>query len=158
MHRLIRYSRACGSCHDFPDRGLLLTRNLMTQVFLVLKLMPSLGMFYDCHHDLVTPPVTEYLCHKWPWICSICRNHNPVLSSFMTYHRVCNKSNTTGTTCGTGTAYPSRAPEFIVGCSGVCVTRYLVVCVMCCRSLFVHYSFKHCVVCPLSICGFWLPL
>jgi len=29
----------------------------------------------------------------------------------MTYHRVCIKSNTTGATCGTGTAYPSRAPE-----------------------------------------------
>jgi hypothetical protein len=34
--------------------------------------------------------VTEYLCHKWPRICSIYGNHNPVLSSFMTYHRVCN--------------------------------------------------------------------
>ena len=30
--------------------------------------------------------VTEYLCHKWPHICSVCRNQNPVLSSFMTYH------------------------------------------------------------------------
>jgi hypothetical protein len=26
--------------------------------------------------------------------CSICRNHNPVLSSFMTYQRLCNKSYT----------------------------------------------------------------
>jgi len=34
--------------------------------------------------------VTEYLCHKWPRICSICRIHFPVLSSFMIYHRVCN--------------------------------------------------------------------
>jgi len=30
----------------------------------------------------------------------------------MTYHWVCNKSNTTGVTSGTGTAYPSREPEF----------------------------------------------
>jgi hypothetical protein len=29
----------------------------------------------------------EYLCHKWPQICSTCRKHFPVLSSFMTYHR-----------------------------------------------------------------------
>jgi len=36
--------------------------------------------------------VTEYLDHKWPWICSGCRNHNPVLSSFITYNRVCNKN------------------------------------------------------------------
>jgi hypothetical protein len=32
----------------------------------------------------------EYLCHKWARICSICRKHFPVLSSCMTYHRVCN--------------------------------------------------------------------
>jgi hypothetical protein len=25
-----------------------------------------------------------------PWICSLCRNHKPVLSSFMTDHRVSN--------------------------------------------------------------------
>ena len=29
--------------------------------------------------------VMEYLCHKWPRICSTCRKHSPVLSSFMTY-------------------------------------------------------------------------
>jgi hypothetical protein len=32
----------------------------------------------------------EYLCHKWPRICSTCRKHFTVLSSFMTHHRVCN--------------------------------------------------------------------
>ena len=36
----------------------------------------------------------------------------PVLSSFMTYHRVCSKSNTLGATSGAGTVYPSEAPEF----------------------------------------------
>jgi hypothetical protein len=30
----------------------------------------------------------EYICHKWPRICSTCRKHFPILSSFMTYHRV----------------------------------------------------------------------
>ena len=34
--------------------------------------------------------VMEYLCYKWPRTCSTCRKHFPVLSSFMTYHRVCN--------------------------------------------------------------------
>jgi hypothetical protein len=28
---------------------------------------------------------------------------------------VCNKSNTTGATCGEGTTYPSKAPEFTHG-------------------------------------------
>jgi hypothetical protein len=32
----------------------------------------------------------EYLCQKWPRICSTCRKHCPVLCSFMTYYRVCN--------------------------------------------------------------------
>ena len=43
----------------------------------------------------------------------VCRN--PVLSSFMTYHRVYNKSCTTGDTSGAGTAYPSGAPVFASG-------------------------------------------
>jgi hypothetical protein len=50
--------------------------------------------------------VMEYPCHKWPRICSTCRKHFPVLSSFFTYHRICN---TTGATSGTGTSHPSRA-------------------------------------------------
>ena len=71
-----------------------------------------------------------------PWY--VCRNHNLVLSSFTTYHRVCNKRNTTGATCGAGTAYPSGAlesphPVF----SGVRVARSLVFCVLFCRSVFV---------------------
>jgi hypothetical protein len=27
--------------------------------------------------------ILEYLCHKWPLICSVCHNHNSVFSSFM---------------------------------------------------------------------------
>ena len=38
---------------------------------------------------------------------SFVRNHNPVNSSCMTYHRVCNKSYTTGVSSGAGTAYSS---------------------------------------------------
>ena len=59
--------------------------------------------------------VTEYPCHKRPRICSVCRNHNPVLSSIITYHLVCNKNKTTGVTTGKGTVYPSGAPEFTPG-------------------------------------------
>jgi hypothetical protein len=33
----------------------------------------------------------------------------------MTYHRVCNKNNTTDPTWGVGTAYPSGAHEFALG-------------------------------------------
>jgi hypothetical protein len=50
---LIRYSRACGSYQDFLDRGLLLTRKLRNQWFLLVKLRSSLRKFYGRHHDLV---------------------------------------------------------------------------------------------------------
>ena len=47
-------------------------------------------------------------------ICSVCRNHNPVLSSFMTYPRVYNKINTMGVKCGSRATYPSGVPECLV--------------------------------------------
>ena len=59
--------------------------------------------------------VMEYMCHKWTRISSTCRKHIQVLSSFITYHRVCTYINTTGVTNGAGTAYPSRAPELTPG-------------------------------------------
>ena len=87
ISQLIRYSRACGSCRDFLDRGLLLTRKPLNQYFLLVKLKSSLRMFYGHHQTWLT--VMEYLCHKWPRICSTCK-HFSILSSFMTYHQVCN--------------------------------------------------------------------
>jgi hypothetical protein len=53
ISQLIRYSRACGSYQDFLDRWLLLTRKLLNQGFLLVRLKSSLRKFYDRHHDLV---------------------------------------------------------------------------------------------------------
>ena len=53
ISQLIRYSRACGSYQDFLDGGLLLTRKLLNQGFLLVKLKSSLRKFYGPHHDLV---------------------------------------------------------------------------------------------------------
>jgi hypothetical protein len=53
ISQLIRYSRACGSYRDFLDRGLLLTRKLLNQEFLLVKLKSSLRKFYGRHHDFV---------------------------------------------------------------------------------------------------------
>jgi len=78
----------------------------------------------------------KYLCHKWPWICSVGRNHNPVLSSIMTYHRFCNKINTTDATFGAATADPSGSHELSLLCSRVRVARCVVFCVVFCRLLF----------------------
>jgi hypothetical protein len=58
-------------------------------------------------------------------------------------------------TSGAGTSYPSGAPEFTPGFSGVRVTRALVLCVCFvdrCLS-FCPFSFGRWVVCP-SIHGF----
>ena len=53
ISQLMWYSRACGSYPDFLDRGLLLTRKLLTQAFLLVKLKSSFRKCYDRHHDLV---------------------------------------------------------------------------------------------------------
>jgi len=46
ISQLIRYSRACGSYQDFLDRGLLLTRKLFNQGFLLVKLKSSLRRYW----------------------------------------------------------------------------------------------------------------
>jgi hypothetical protein len=63
------------------------------------------------------------------WICSTCHKHFLVLSSFMTYHWVCNWSNTTRSTSAPGTAYPSGTPEFTPVFSEIIVAQYLVNCI-----------------------------
>ena len=87
-----------------------------------------------------------------------CRNYNLIISSFMTYHRVSNKSNTMSVTCEAGITYPSGASEFTPVFSEVRVVRSLVLCVVFCRSLFVLLSFFFWSLCCLSFFGFWLPL
>ena len=96
---------------DFLDRGLLLTRKLLNQGFLFVRLKSSLGKFDGSHDDLVNcyrTSVSQMTTNMF-YLC----NHNPVLSSFMTYHRVSNKSNMMCGNSGAGTAYPSGAHEFI---------------------------------------------
>lgn len=55
---------------------------------------------------------TEYRCHIWTWTCSGCRNQNTIRSSFLTYHRVYDKSKTTDVTIEGWNAGPSGGPEF----------------------------------------------
>jgi len=47
-------------------------------------------------------------------IISVCRNLNPVHSSFLTYHRVCYKNTTTGATSGTRIASHYGVPQCTV--------------------------------------------
>ena len=78
--------------------------------------------------------------HKYPRVCSTCCKHFPVLSSFMTYHRVCDKINTTGATSGAGIANPSGAPEFTPGFKWDSCYSILSFMCMFCRSFFVLLS------------------
>ena len=80
----------------------------------------------------------EYMCHKWLRTCSVRRNHNPFLSSFMIYQRVCHKSKKSGVTCGF---------------SGVRVAGSLVSVVVC-RSLFVFLSFVFLLAIILTVLRF----
>ena len=64
----------------------------------------------------------------------------------MTYHRVCNKSKTTGATSGAGTTYPFESREFTPVLGGVCFDQSLVFYVVFCILLFVRFSFGYCIL------------
>ena len=71
------------------------------------------------------------MCHKWPRICSTCRQHFSILSSFMTYHRVITRLTRRVPTSRTGTAYPSGAPEFTPGFWwGSCYSIFGLICLL----------------------------
>jgi hypothetical protein len=72
------------SYHDFLDRGLLLNAAELRVTCDWLSWSPLLESFTVAIMTWIT--ATDYLCNKLPRICSVCRNHNPVLPSFMTYH------------------------------------------------------------------------
>jgi len=66
------------------------------------------------------------------------------------------QSHLIGVACGAGTSNPSGAPKFTPRFSGVHVARSLVFCSVFCRSLLAF--FRHDIVYPSLIYGFWLPL
>jgi hypothetical protein len=130
ISQLIRYSRACGSYQDFIDRGLLLTRKLLNQGFLLVKLKSSLRKLYYKTKDRVTrtPLKTEGELRCSERVISPCSNSgtrrvnlvtNPVISHEWGVLYVC----------------------FVDRCLSFCT-----------------FSFDHCVVCSSSIYGFWLSL
>ena len=138
ISQLIRDSKTCCSYYDFLYKRLLLTRKLLNQGFLMVKLKASFRKFYGRRYDL-----RNIYFYKSPWICFVCHNPNPVLSSLMTNHWVYNKGNTTSQlwsrNCPTLPEHLNTS-QFLVGF--VLVMQSLVFfCVVCCRSLFVFLSF-----------------
>jgi hypothetical protein len=101
----------------------------------------------------------EYLCHKWPRICSTCKHfpsfpYSRLITEFVT--RLTRRVPIVEQELLTLPEHLSSPPVF----SGVRGTRSLVLWVYFvdrCMS-FCSFSFGHCVVCSSSIYGFWLPL
>jgi hypothetical protein len=71
----------------------------------VLVLSDIYFVFFMCLVSIV-------LCVGSLWYLFIDNELIWILSTFITYHRICNKRNTTGNTWGTGITYPPGAPEF----------------------------------------------
>ena len=90
--------------------------------------------------------IMKCLSYKWSRICYKSRRHFLVFSSLMTYHVVCNFSNTTGVTNVAETAYLSGASEVAPvmymhfwGTSCLCCLLHIFPClVLCCD---VRYDF-----------------
>ena len=97
-----------------------------------------------------------YLCHKWPRICSTCRKHFPVLSSFTrSITRLTRRVPLVEQELLTLPEHLNSPPVF----SGFRVTRSLALCVCFvdrCLSLYT-FSFGHCFVCSSLIYRLWLP-
>jgi hypothetical protein len=96
-----------GSYHDFLDRGMPLTRNQLNQGFLVVRLKSSLRSVTVATMTWLTVRIS--VSKKTTDVpCFVCCNHIPFITSFITYHCVYKKSNTT---VGTSTERTAIFPE-----------------------------------------------
>jgi hypothetical protein len=153
----IRYSRTCGSYRDILDIGLLLTRKLLNQGFILVKL--------KLHFEILRSPPW----HGWPlWDICVTNDHGYIpfvvntsssfphswlITGFVT--RLTRRVLLVEQEIPTFPEHLNSPPVF----SGVHVTRSLVLCHVCFVDRCLYFcSFGHCVVCPSSIYGFWLPL
>jgi hypothetical protein len=90
----------------------------------------TIAKFYGHNQDLINCygiSVSQITTDMFNFFCK----NNPVISSYMTDHRVCNRHNTPGVTNGAILAYPTGTSEFICGDR---VSQSLVFCVVFCRS------------------------
>ena len=131
ISKLIRYSRACGSCQDFIVKELLLNKG-----FIELSWSHHFERFTVAIMSLLT--VTDYLCHRGPRIYSVCRSHNPVLHVLiMFYHRFLAKVIRGVPLVEQELLIMPERPRFYWGS-----------CCLCLSWSFSHLAFGHCIVCP----------
>jgi hypothetical protein len=157
ISQLIRYSRACGSYQDFLDRGLLLTKMILNQGFLLVKLKPSLRTFNEVLLGWLLWNICFTNYHEYvPLVVNTSQSfpHSWLITEIIT--RLTRRTPLVEQELFTLPEDMSSPPVF----NGDRVTRSLVLCVCFvdrCLS-FCPFSFGHCVVCSSSIYGFWLPL
>ena len=144
ISQLIRYSRACGSYLDFRDKELLLTRKLLNQGLLLVKLKSSLRQYYAHGYEYV--PFVVNTTWSFP--------HSWLITGFVI--RLTPRVPLVEQKVPTLPEHLS-SPQML---SRVRVTRYLALCVCFVgrRLSFCAFSFGYCVVCSSSIYGFWWPL
>jgi len=118
-------------------------------VLWALKFQSSIG---DTEFDRFSETHVISWSHLRHIVCSVYRNDNPILSSFMIYHRIYNKSNTTGVSSGAGPAFHSISEHLSspLCFSGVRVVQFVVFCVVFCRS-FCLLDFFVCLTIVLSV-------
>jgi hypothetical protein len=138
---------------------LMLTRKLLYQGFLLVKLKSSLRRFYGCHHDLVDRYGIFVLTNDHgyvPLVVSTSRSfpRSWLITGFVT--RLTRQVSLVEQELLTLPEDQSSPPVFSV----VRVTRSLVlyVCFVDRCLSFCTFSVGHSVVCSSSIYGFWLPL
>jgi hypothetical protein len=83
----------------------MLTRKLLKQEFLLVKVKSSLRKCYGHHHDMVDHYGISV--SQWQPICSTYCKHFTVFYSFTTYYQVCNYITMTCITSGSGSTDPS---------------------------------------------------
>ena len=110
----------------------MLRRKLLRQEFLMVKL--SWSNHFESLHLPSWLTLTEDLCHWWPRICCVCRN-KILRQSFLCREFLQDVKNSNATSATKGSEI-IPCPEHR-GSSLVCVSQYLVFCMVFYRLLFV---------------------
>jgi hypothetical protein len=101
----------------------------------------------------------EYMCYKWPrYVPLVVNTSRSFRHSWLITRFVIRLTRQVPLVEQERTAYPSGAPEFTLGFSGVRVIRSVVLGVYFVDRCLSFWSFGHCVVCSSLNYGFWLSL
>ena len=120
-------------------------------VIIVFVVLVMIGLFRICCQATnldIYMSLGRYLC--W-WTVSSRGYHPPSFYTHMVYHRVCNKSNTTGATSRTGPAHSSVTPGFTFGSQwGQCFSIFSFLCILTTLLISSSLSVSNCYIMLIS--------